>query len=85
MLNCHMIEILVVMGNLIHSLVCQRDNTAGHKQSRRFLECIEDNYLTLVTEKLMRKGILMDLLTLTNKKDLVEDVEAGSSFGCSDQ
>jgi len=33
----------------------------------------------------MTKGNLLDLLTLTNKKDLVEDVKAGSSFGYSDQ
>lgn len=42
---------------------------------------MEGNCLTLVTEKPVRKGILMDLLMLTNKKDLVEDVKVG----CSDQ
>lgn len=74
-----------MQGNINHSHICQGDNTAGHRQSRRFLECIEDNFLTLATEKLKWKGTLMDLLMLTKKKDLVEDVKAGNSFGCSDQ
>lgn len=78
-------QALVLMRDFNQPDIGWRDNTAGHKQSRRFLECIEDNFLTLVIEKPVRKGTLLDLLTLTNEKDLVENVKAGSSFGCTDQ
>ncbi|GAB0203506.1 interleukin-6 receptor subunit beta [Grus japonensis] len=38
-------QALVLMGNFNHPDICWRDNTAGHKQSRRFLECVDDNFL----------------------------------------
>lgn len=62
-----MMEILVVRGNLNHSHIHQRDNTAGQKQSGRFLGCIEDNFLTLATEGPIRNSTLLDLPELTNK------------------
>lgn len=71
-------------GQLTPFLICQRDNTAGLKQSRRFLECFENNLLTLVTEGPVRNSTLLDLLELTNKKYVAEHVKAGSSFSCSD-
>lgn len=37
------LQTLVLMGNFNHSNICWRSNTAGQKQSRRFLEC---RYLT---------------------------------------
>ena len=33
-------QALVLMGEFNHPNICWRDNTAGHKQSRRFLQCI---------------------------------------------
>jgi len=36
---------LVLLGNFSHRDTCWRDDTAGHKQSRRFLEYIDDNFL----------------------------------------
>jgi len=38
-------QTLVLVGDFNHPNICWRDNTASHKQSRRFLECIDDNYL----------------------------------------
>ena len=35
-------QALVLMGDFNHPDICWRDNTAGHKQSRRFLECVDD-------------------------------------------
>lgn len=78
-------QALVLMESVSHSYICWRDNTVEHKKPRRFLEYIEDSFLTLLTEKPMRRGTLLDLLVFAKKKDLVEDVKAGSSFGCSDQ
>ncbi|KAK4808573.1 hypothetical protein QYF61_009876 [Mycteria americana] len=37
---------LVLMGNFNLPDVCWKYNTAERKQSRRFLECVEDNFLT---------------------------------------
>ena len=44
-------QALVLMGDFSHLGICWRDNTAGHKQSRRFLECADDNFLLQVTEE----------------------------------
>ncbi|GAB0178578.1 hypothetical protein GRJ2_000323100 [Grus japonensis] len=59
-----------------------RDNTGGQKQSRRFLEYI-DNFLLQVIEKPMKRGTLLDLI-LTNNKGLVGNMKFKSSLGCSD-
>ncbi|GAB0205364.1 hypothetical protein GRJ2_003002000 [Grus japonensis] len=63
--------------------ICWKGNTARHAQSRRFLQSIDDNFLTQVVEEPTRRGVLLDLV-LTNKEGLVEDVKAGGSLGCSD-
>ena len=57
-----------------------RENTAGHKQFRRFLKSIDDNFLTQVTEEPMR-GALLDLIPTTNT-GLVGDVKG--NLGGSD-
>ena len=67
-------QALVLTGDFNHPDICWRDNTAGHKQSRRFLERVDDNFLTQVIEVPTRRGALLDLL-LTDKEGLV---------GCSD-
>ncbi|KAM9598579.1 uncharacterized protein ACIBXB_004267 [Morphnus guianensis] len=55
------------------------DNTAGHKQSRRFLECIDDNLLFQVIEEPMRKTAMLDL-GLTNKDWLVGNVKSRAAL-----
>lgn len=57
-------------------------SAAKYKQSRRFLECL-DNFLTQVMEDLMRRRALLDL-TLTIEEELVWDVKTGGRLGCSD-
>ena len=71
------------MGDFNHSNICWRDNTAWHKQSRRLLECIDDNFLLQVIEEPTRRGAMLDLV-LTNKDGLVGNVKLGDSLGCSD-
>ena len=56
---------------------------ARYMQSRLFLQCVEDNFLTQVVEKPTRQGILLDLV-LNNRNGLVRDVKARGSSGCSD-
>jgi len=77
------LQALVLMGDFNHPDICWRDNTAGHKQPRRFLACIDDNFLLQVTEKPTRRGVMLDLV-LTNKEGLVRNVKLKGSLGCSD-
>ena len=67
------------MGDFNHPDICCWDNTAGHKQSRRFLECIDDNFLLQLIQEPM-----MDFV-LTNKEGLVGNAELKGSLSCSDQ
>ena len=71
------------MGEFNHPAICWRDNTAGHKQSRRFLECDDDNFLLQVIEEPTRRDAMMDLV-LTNKEGLVGNAKLKGSLGCSD-
>lgn len=54
-------------GNFNHPDSCWRDNTAGHKQPRRFLKCMNDNILTEVTAKPGRRDALLDLLLASDE------------------
>ena len=36
---------MVLMGDFNHPNICWKDNTAGHQQSKRFLECVDDYFL----------------------------------------
>ncbi|GAB0188477.1 hypothetical protein GRJ2_001313000 [Grus japonensis] len=76
-------QALVLMGDFNHSNICWRDNTARHKQCRRFLESIEDNFVLQVAEEPTRRGVMLDLV-LTNKERLVGNVKLKGSLGCSD-
>ncbi|GAB0205664.1 mitochondrial enolase superfamily member 1 [Grus japonensis] len=71
------------MGDFNHPDICWRDNAAEHKQSRKFLECVDDNFLLQVIEEPTRRGAMLDLI-LTNKEGLVGDVKLKGSLGCSD-
>ncbi|GAB0183301.1 hypothetical protein GRJ2_000795400 [Grus japonensis] len=75
-------QALVLMGALNQPNICWRDNTARHKQSRRFLKCIDDNLLLRVIEEPTRRGVVLDLV-LTNKEWLVGNVKLKGSLGCS--
>ena len=56
---------------------------AGHKQSRRFMECIDDKFLLQVIEKPTRRGVLLDLIHTSNE-GLVGDMKVKGRLGCSD-
>ena len=76
-------QALVLMGDFNHPNICWRHNAAEHKQSRKFLECVDDNFLLQVTEEPMRRGAMLDFI-LTNKEGLVGDIKLKGSLGCSD-
>jgi len=74
---------LVFMGDFNCPNICWRDNTAGHRQARRSLECTEDNFLLQVIEEPTRRSAMLDLV-LTNKEGPVGNVKLKGSLGCSD-
>lgn len=76
-------QILILMGDSDYPAVLWRDNTTRHKQSRRFLECVDDNFLLQVIEEPMRKGAMLDLI-LTNKEKFLENVKVKRNLSCSD-
>ncbi|KAK4826229.1 hypothetical protein QYF61_006270 [Mycteria americana] len=59
------------------------DSTAERKQSRRFLECMADNFLTQLVSDPTREGAPLDLL-FTNREGLVSHVMVGGRLGQSD-
>ena len=77
-------QALVLTGNFNHPDICWKGNSAGHVQSRRLPECIDDNFLTQVIKEPRREDALLDLI-LTKKEGLVGDVKARDNVGCSDQ
>ncbi|GAB0206060.1 hypothetical protein GRJ2_003071600 [Grus japonensis] len=77
-------QALVLVGDFNHPDICWRDNTAGHKPSRTFLECADDNFLLQLREEPRRRSAMLDLI-LTNKESLVGDVKLKGSLGGSDQ
>ncbi|KAK4820506.1 hypothetical protein QYF61_000085 [Mycteria americana] len=63
--------------------ICWKYNTAERKQPRRFLECVEDKFLTQLVSEPIREGTPLDLL-FVNREGLVGDVTVGGCLGHSD-
>ncbi|RMC21758.1 hypothetical protein DUI87_02627 [Hirundo rustica rustica] len=74
---------LVLVGDFNLPDICWELNTAEKQQSRKFLECVEDNFLSQLVSKPTRGGTMLDLL-FTNRDGLVGDVEVGGRLGHSD-
>ena len=73
-------QALVFMGDFNHPDICWRNGTARHKQSRRILDCVEDNFLLQVIEEPTRSGDMLDLV-LTNREGLAGNVTLQGSLG----
>uniref|UniRef100_K7F0X2 Endonuclease/exonuclease/phosphatase domain-containing protein n=1 Tax=Pelodiscus sinensis TaxID=13735 RepID=K7F0X2_PELSI len=76
-------QALVLVGDFNHPDICWETNTAVHSQSRKFLENVGDNFLTQVQKDLTRGRVQLDLL-LTNREELIGEVEVGDNLGRSD-
>ena len=74
---------LVLVGDFNFPHVCWKYNIAQRKQSKRFLECVEDSFLTQLVQEPTRGGALLDLL-FANREGLVGDVKAGDFLGQCD-
>ncbi|KAJ7427992.1 hypothetical protein WISP_02289 [Willisornis vidua] len=75
--------VLVLMGDFNLPDICWELNTAEKRQSRRFLESIEDNSLLQLVNEPTRGGAPLDLL-FTNREGLVGDVVVRGCLGHSD-
>ncbi|PKU40561.1 adaptin ear-binding coat-associated protein 1 [Limosa lapponica baueri] len=74
---------LVLVGDFNFPDICWKYNTAEREQSRRFLERVEDNFLTQLVGEPTRESALLDLL-LVNREGLVGDVKVQGRLGQSD-
>ncbi|XP_048789274.1 uncharacterized protein LOC125687934 [Lagopus muta] len=74
---------LVLVGDFNFPDICWNYNRADREQSRRFLKCAGDNFLTQPVRELMRGRNILDLL-FVNGKGLVGDVKIGGRLGHSD-
>lgn len=77
------LQALVIVGDFNYPDICWKAYSASHPQSRRFLQCIDDNFLMEMVDEPTRRGALLDLI-LTNQEGMVEVVKAEGSLGCSD-
>ncbi|GAB0177924.1 hypothetical protein GRJ2_000257700 [Grus japonensis] len=71
------------MGEFNLPEVCWKCNTVERKQSRRFLECVEDYFRTQLMREPAREGAPLDLLPV-KREGLVGDVTVGGHLGHSD-
>ena len=55
------LDALVLMKDFSYTDICWESNTAVHKQSRRFLEYVKDNFLTQLLNMSTKSGALLDL------------------------
>ncbi|RMC05599.1 hypothetical protein DUI87_17684 [Hirundo rustica rustica] len=74
---------LVLVGDSNLLDICWQLNTAEKRQSRKFLECMEDSFLSQLVGESTRGRTVLDLL-FANRDGLVGDVVVGGCFGHSD-
>jgi len=72
-----------MLGDFNHPDICWKSGTASCKQSRRLSECVKDNFLIQVRDKLTRGEKLLDLF-LTNTDELIRKVMIDGSLGCNE-
>nr|XP_048691935.1 uncharacterized protein LOC125630279 [Caretta caretta] len=77
------LQALVLMGDFNHPDICWESNTAVHRQSRKFLESVGDNFLVQMLKEPIRGRALLDLL-LTNREELVGEAKVDGNLGGSD-
>ncbi|RMC03709.1 hypothetical protein DUI87_19701 [Hirundo rustica rustica] len=76
-------SVLVLVGEFNLPDICWELNTAEKRQSRTFLECMEDNFLSQLVGEPTRGRTMLDLL-FANRGGLVGDVVVGGQLGQSD-
>ena len=76
-------QALVLMGDFNHPGICWGSGTVGSRQSKRFLESVEDNFLVQVIDGPTRGEALLDLV-LSNVEESIREIKTAGYLGCSD-
>ena len=76
-------QALILLVDFSHPNICWKSSMASCGQSRRLLECIEDNFLSQVIDSPTKGDETLDLL-VTNISELIGDIKIGGSLDCSD-
>jgi len=79
-----MIASVCSAGGLQPPRLSWRSNTTSCRQSRRLLECTEDNFLSQLIDSPTRGNAILDLL-LTNVNELIGNIRIGGCLGCSEE
>lgn len=74
---------LVLRGDLTHRDIFWKNSAAARTSSIKFLECIEDCFLTQMLDVPTRNEALLELL-LTNQEKVLCNISVNDSLGCSD-
>lgn len=74
---------LVLMGDFILPDVRWKYNTVERKLSSKFLQCVEDNFLTHLVSESAKDSASLDLLLVT-KEGPVSDVKVAGHLGHRD-
>ncbi|KAM6317421.1 uncharacterized protein O3Q21_008449 [Podargus strigoides] len=77
------LQALILLGDFNHPDVCWKMSTASCRQSKRLLECLDDNFLTQKPDSPTQGEAILDLM-VTNVSEFIRDVKIGGSLGCSD-
>ncbi|TRZ08196.1 hypothetical protein HGM15179_018912 [Zosterops borbonicus] len=77
------LQALILLGDFNYPNICWESSMATCWQSRRLLECMDNNFLSQVIDSTTREDVLLDLL-VTNASELIRNVKIGGSLGCSD-
>ena len=73
----------VLMGDFSRPDICWDRAMPGGRQSKRFLETVEDNFLVQVIDGPTRGEAILDLV-LSNEEESIREVKIRGSLGCSD-
>ncbi|PKU39070.1 nedd4-binding protein 2-like 2 [Limosa lapponica baueri] len=74
---------LVLLGDFNHPNICWKSNTTSCRQSMRFLECLNNNFLRQEINSPTQGDAILDLI-VTKASELIRDVKIGGSLSCSD-
>ena len=71
-------QALVLLGDFNHPDISWKSVTVSCRQSKKLLECTEDNFLSQVIDSPTRGHVILDLL-VTNAREIIGDIKIGGS------
>ena len=73
---------LVLLGDINHPDIYWKSSMVSCRLCRRFLECIDDNFLNQVIDTPTRVEAILDLM-ITSASELIGNIKPGGSLDCS--